>query len=93
MMRRILAVLAVWSICVIISLAWGFRLEWPDFVHDDYGIPLRWATHTLSTFAGPADAWSIDITALIIDLIFWQIILAAVVVAVFKLRRQPEKQG
>jgi len=92
-MRRILAVLAVWAICVIISLAWGFRLEWPDCVHPDYGIPLRWPNHTLSTFAGPADAWSIDITALIIDLIFWQIILAAVVVAVFKLRRQPEKQG
>jgi len=40
-------------------------------IHIDYGFPLVWATHTLSTIAGPADIWKVDITALIIDLAFW----------------------
>jgi hypothetical protein len=27
------------------------RYDWPDFVHIDYGLPLKWATHTLVTIA------------------------------------------
>jgi hypothetical protein len=37
------------------------RYDWPDFAHIDYGLPLKWATHTLVTIAGPANTWTVDI--------------------------------
>jgi len=63
------------SSLTIIGTGWGTRYDWPDFVHVDYGFPLRWATHTLIVFTGPTDLWTVDTTMLIIDLIFWQTIL------------------
>jgi len=32
---------------------------------------LVWATHTLSTIAGPADIWDVNILALCVDLLLW----------------------
>ncbi len=83
---RVLAVLAVWSFGSILGLVWGFRREWPDFVHDVHGLPLSWATHTLSTFAGPADFWSVDLTTLAIDLAIWQAVLAVALLLLLKLK-------
>jgi len=63
--------LVIWSVLTILAVTWGTRFDWPDYVHIDYGFPLVWTTHTLSTITGPADTWKVDITALIIDLAFW----------------------
>ncbi len=65
------AVQAVASIFAIVAMIWGTRYNWPDYVHVNYGLPLTWGVHTLTTFVGPADAWSVDLTALVIDLSIW----------------------
>lgn len=59
-------------VAMFVGLTWSFHYDWPDYVHDDYGVPLTWATHTYSTIIGPPAApWRVDILALQIDLVFW----------------------
>ena len=65
------AVQAVASIFAIVAMTWGTHYNWPDYVHVNYGLPLTWGVHTLTTFVGPADTWSVDLTALVIDLSIW----------------------
>ena len=60
-------------------MTYGTMYNWPDFVHANYGFPLTFATHTLSTIVGPADKWDLDLGALTGDLAFW---LAGMVVLV-----------
>jgi hypothetical protein len=66
----------VWIIfCDVLTLfgvGWGMRYDLPDFAHIDYGFPLKWATHTLVTIAGPANTWTVDIPSLLIDIAIWQ---------------------
>jgi hypothetical protein len=57
------------GICVFGVLA-SFHYDWPDFVHTDYGFPLVWATHTMSTIAGPVDRWAIRLDSLALDITF-----------------------
>jgi hypothetical protein len=45
----------------------------------DYGLPLTWGTNTLSIFVGPVDNWSVNILNLLVDLLFWQGIMTAIV--------------
>jgi hypothetical protein len=89
-MRKILLVLSfmiIWLTVSIVALMWGFEYHWPDFVHVDYGVPLKWATNTLSTFAGSANTWEVSISNLLADLIFWLgIMTAAVAVLICKLK-------
>jgi len=61
------------SVMAFIGMTWGFRYDWPDAVHVDYGLPLKWGTHTLSTIIGPPEIpwWEVDMVALQLDLIFW----------------------
>ena len=79
-MRKILAGIfftAVWSAITILALTWGVLYNWPDYVHTDYGLPLKWATHTTSTFTGPANLWAVDLGALAVDLVIWLGIMVA----------------
>ncbi len=78
--------LTAWSLGSTLGLTWGFRRDWPDFVHDVHGLPLSWATHTLSTFAGPADFWNVDLFLLAIDLVIWQVALAVALLVVLKFK-------
>jgi len=55
----------------ILALTWGVPVNLTDNVHTDYGFPFDWGMHTTSTIAGPVDRWGVDITALVIDLVFW----------------------
>jgi hypothetical protein len=71
--------MVVWVVLTAAGLLWGFHYDWPDFVHVDYGLPLTWATNTLSTFAGPANLWDVNISNLLLDLIFWLAIMIAAV--------------
>lgn len=77
----------IWSVVTVLALAWGFTYNWPDFVHVDYGLPLKWATNTLSTFAGPANTWDVHISTLLLNLLFWLgIMIAAVAAILYKLK-------
>ncbi|MFB0499699.1 MAG: hypothetical protein ACETWO_00240 [Candidatus Hadarchaeaceae archaeon] len=71
------------------AMTWGFRYDWPDFVHVDYGLPFKWGTNTLSTIIGPPEApWSVDVAGLQLDLIFW----LGLIVALAFLRRIIERR-
>jgi hypothetical protein len=69
----------VWVALTILALTWGSEFNWPDYYHIDHGFPLVWATHTLSTIAGPADIWQVNMTALLIDLLLWLGLMVAAV--------------
>jgi hypothetical protein len=62
---------AIFVIITVLAMVSGVQYDWPDNVHTDYGMPLTYATHTTSTFVGPADLWSVDIGALAINLTLW----------------------
>ncbi len=89
-MRKILIVLVfmiIWAALTAFVLLAGITYNLPDFVHVDYGFPLSWATHTLSTIAGPADQWSVSLSNLLIDQLFWFAIMIVVVSGLlYKLR-------
>ena len=63
--------MVIWTGLTILAVTWGTRFDWPDNVHIDYGLPLVWSTQTLSTIIGPVNLWSVDITALMMDLTLW----------------------
>ena len=75
----ILSFMVVWDVLTTAVLLWGFKYDWPDFVHVDFGIPLRWATNTLSTIVGPANLWNVNVSNLLVDFIFWLAIMTATV--------------
>ena len=78
----VVLVMGIWAVSTILALAWGTTLNWSDFVHINYGFPLVWGTHTLSTIAGPADIWDINIFALWVDLLLWLGSMVAIVAAI-----------
>ena len=90
-MRKILyflTFLIIWLIITAAALLWGITYNWPDFVHVDYGLPLVWATNTLSTIIGPISQWSVNITNLLIDVVFWMtLMIAGIVVLLYKLKQ------
>ena len=67
----ILSFLIIWIIVTIGAVTWGTRVDWPDNVHIDYGVPFVWSTNTISIIIGAVNLWTVDITALIMNLIFW----------------------
>ena len=79
----------IWTALTILAVTWGIMYDWPDYVHVDYGFPLVWATHTLSTIAGPADVWNVNLPALLTDLIFWLgSMLTAVAIILYVFNRE-----
>jgi len=81
----------VWIALAVSALTWGFVFDWPDALHVDHGFPLVWATHTLSTIAGAADIWQVDMTALLIDLLLWlglMVVAVAIMLYAFSKRSQ-----
>jgi len=84
-MRKLLVTLLfmiIWTAATIAATLFGAFYNWSDYVHTDYGLPLTWATHTTSTFAGPANIWTVDTTALAADLAIWLIIMIVAVAAI-----------
>ncbi len=77
-----ISVLVILAVATVLALTWGFRYDWPDYVHDSYGVPLTWGIHTLITIQGPVDIWRVDIVALATDLAIWLGIMIASLVIV-----------
>ena len=63
--------LLIMALLTILAMSWGNKFDWPDNVHIDYGFPLTWSTQTLSTIIGPVNLWTVDLTALILNLTIW----------------------
>ncbi len=75
----LVAATAAWAIVSVVNMTYGTVVNWPDFLHANFGFPLTYATHTLNTIMGPADKWSVDVGALTADLAFWFIGMFAMV--------------
>ena len=63
--------LIIWALITVFAVTVSNRYDWPDNVHFDYGFPFVWSTQTLSTIAGPANIWTVDINALTLNLLLW----------------------
>lgn len=63
--------MVIWMVISVLGVLWENRYDSPDNVHIDYGFPFVWSTNTLSTIAGATNLWTVDISALIMNLIFW----------------------
>ncbi len=84
----VLLFMVVWLVVTVFALLWDSTYNWPDNVHVDYGFPLTWATNTLSTFAGPVDLWSVNVSNLLVDLVLWMGIMIVLVAAmIYKLKQ------
>ena len=75
------AAAVIWGVAFVGSMTYGAIVNWPDYVHTNFGIPFTFAVHTSSTFAGPVDSWDMDLNALAADLAFWLIGMVAIVLA------------
>lgn len=67
----ILSFLCIWTVITILAVTWGIWINLPDDTHINYGFPLTWSKHTLSTIAGSVDLWDVNISPLLMDLLFW----------------------
>jgi len=67
----ILAFMCLWAIVTVLAVTWGTQFDWPDNVHTDYGLPFVWSTNTVSTFVGAVNLWTVDMSALMMNLGFW----------------------
>ena len=70
-MLLVVAFTTILSVAIILALALGIQMDYPDNVHVRYGFPTVWAVHTLSTIEGAVDIWQVDIPSLLINLIVW----------------------
>lgn len=84
-MNKELIIQSIISIIAIIGIAYGRLLSVPDAVSRSYGLPLNWGVHQLVTIAGPVDIWSVNITFLVYDLIFW-LLIVLILPRIFKRR-------
>ena len=82
--------LLIMALLTILAMSWGNRFDWPDNVHIDYGFPLTWSTQTLSTILGPVNLWTVDVTALILNLTIWlTIMLITTTILLYLLNKKP----
>ncbi|MCJ7713693.1 hypothetical protein MUO66_04470 [Candidatus Bathyarchaeota archaeon] len=82
--------LLIIALLIILAISWGNRFDWPDNVHIDYGFPLTWSTQTLSTIIGPVNLWTVDVTALILNLTIWlTIMLITTTILLYLLNKKP----
>jgi hypothetical protein len=59
------------SVAMIVFMVYGFTVSMPDNVYTRHGLPFTWGKHQQVTIAGPVDTWSVELKALLGDLVFW----------------------
>ena len=84
----VLLFIVLWIALTLFALTFGVVVDWPDYVHVNYGFPFVWSIHTLNTIVGPVDKWQADISALLFDLLLWQGVMVIVVAAMLLFDRK-----
>lgn len=59
------------SVAMIVLMVYGFTVSMPDNVYTRHGLPFTWGKHQQVTIAGPVDTWSVELKALLGDLVIW----------------------
>jgi len=67
----VLVFMGLWVVITVLAVSWGTQFDWPDNVHTDYGLPFVWSTNTVSTIVGAVNLWTVDLSTLLMDLVFW----------------------
>jgi len=62
------------SIMMIVCTVYGFTVSMPDNVYTRHGLPFTWGKHQMVTIAGPVETWTVELNAMLGDLIFWSAI-------------------
>lgn len=71
MNNRLLISKVILAIIMIFNITYGVTTKNPDDFHISYGVPLSWGTNQQVTIAGPVDTWSINMSNLVLDMVFW----------------------
>lgn len=83
--RKMVAALSIgtvgWIAASMVAMTYGMQLNWPDYVHVNFGFPLTYAIHTLDTIVGPADSWDVNLGAFAADMVFWFAGILAIMLA------------
>lgn len=72
---------------LILALSVGIKIDWPDYVHVNYGFPIVWGIHTLVTIYGPVDIWTVQPLMLSLDLVFWLGLMILGIFLILKFKR------
>lgn len=72
---------------LILALSAGIKIDWPDYVHVNYGFPIVWGIHTLVTIYGPVDIWTVQPLMLSLDLVFWLGLMILGIFLILKFKR------
>jgi hypothetical protein len=80
----LLSALAIFGIGIRITY------NWPDYVHTKFGTPITWGIYQYTSIIGPEGTWTINYWGLILDLIFWFILIQApwIIDELLKYRRE-----
>ncbi|TDA38373.1 MAG: hypothetical protein DSO08_04245 [Candidatus Methanomethylicota archaeon] len=78
-----------WAFVLILALSMGIKVDWPDYVHVNYGLPFVWGVNTLVTIHGPVNIWMVQPLMLSLDLMFW---LATMILGIFLLLKYKYKK-
>jgi len=62
------------SAAMIAFMVYGATTSMPDNVYTSHGLPFTWGRHQQVTIAGPVDTWTVELNAMLGDLIFWSAI-------------------
>jgi len=58
-------------VAMIVFTVYGFTTSMPDNVYTRHGLPFTWGRHQTIIIAGPVDTWTVRLSALVGDLVFW----------------------
>ena len=76
-----------WTFVLILALSVGIKIDWPDYVHVNYGFPIVWGVNTLVTIYGSVDIWTVHPLMLSLDLVFWLGLMILGIFLILKLNR------
>ncbi|MBN2334646.1 hypothetical protein JXL21_03735 [Candidatus Bathyarchaeota archaeon] len=75
--KMVIGYTAAASILMIACMVYGFPTSVPDNAYTSHGLPFTWGRNQQITIAGPVDTWTVELNAMLIDLIFWAASIAA----------------
>ncbi len=76
-----------WAFVLILALSVGIKVDWPDYVHVNYGFPFVWGVNTLVTIYGPVNIWMVQPLMLSLDLMFWLVIMILGICLILKYKK------
>lgn len=59
------------GLLAVFLLSFGRPYSVPDNIQRLHGLPLTWGVHQIATIIGPVDTWRVNVSYLVIDLVFW----------------------